>query len=475
MEFSFDNFIGPYNASAFAGPPQSQDGQLNASPDHSEDRYLDWRFLQELTDSRSPTTTGFTQEGGRSTMKFIIGNQFLDRYCTYMVGWADVYPSKGDGCTFSPDYSGINRTLPMAHPRYPWLYANAVESIQGNTYIRASDLSAQGGIPVPNTGFTAPKLPTYAEYQDYEVSISFTGRTYPVLPNNVMLDNSKTSDNTIKYYWPDTSSTSNYSLFDTDFPEIWPEWERFTFTRVEPRSEYLTAEKNTMYFYDPSGAIGTVNGTVPNIPGNIKLPYPSQSITVQWFNVPYRFVTGEGAYDAEGNPTTTTPLQIGLNTVNQHPFLGKPAGTLLFEGVKVTSVGTRPFPEYVEFPEGSGQYSFRYLRVCDLELNFIYRDPKPAVDYNELLKNTETLVGQSGVLQGNNVLAGHNLLPNARNGQYYAGVLTSKKLDANATNPAEYKPAFRKQCVQFSSFPHQLLFTDPAWSCPSLVGVGRHQ
>lgn len=464
MGTNFNNFIGPY-----APVNQNNGQQVAPSPDHKEDAYLDWRYIQELTDSKSPTTTGFTQEGGRSTMKFIIGNQLLDRYCTYMVGWADVYPSKGHGGTFWPDYSGINRTLPIAHPRYPWLYANAVESIQGNTYVRASDLSAQGTIPTPNTGFTAPKLPTYAEYQDYEVSVSFTGKTYPVLPNSIMLDNSKSIvSNTLRYYWPDKSATSLYAFSDTEFPNIWPEWDRFTFTRVEPRSEYLTAEKNTMYFYDPSGAIGAVNGTVPNIPGNIKLPYPSQAITVQWFNVPYSFVTGEGAYDAEGKPTTTTPLQIGLNTVNQHPFLGKPAGTLLFEGVKINSIGTRPFPEYVETPVGSGKYSFKYLRVCDLELTFIYRDPKPAVDYAAVL-------GGTGIRQNNNILAGHNLLPNARNGQYYAGVLTSRRVDPNGNDPSQYKPDFTKQVMQFTSFPHQLLFTDPAWSCPSLVGKGRHQ
>lgn len=464
MGIDFNNFIAPY-----APANQNNGQQVAPSPDHAEDAYLNWRYIQELTDSKSPTTTGFTQEGGRSTMKFIIGNQLLDRYCTYMVGWADVYPSKGHGGTFWPDYSGIDRTLPMAHPRYPWLYATAVESIQGNTYVRASDLSAQGTIPTPNLGFTAPKLPTYAEYQDYEISVAFTGKTYPILPNNIMLDNSKsTVSNTLRYYWPDKSKTSIYAYSDTEFPNIWPEWERFTFTRVEPRSEYLTAEKNTMFFYDPSGAIGSVNGTTPTIPGNIKIPYPSQSITVQWFNVPYSFVTGEGAYDAEGKPTTTTPLQIGLNTVNQHPFLGKPAGTLLFEGVKVNGIGTRPFPEYVELPAGSGKYGFRYIRVCDLELTFIYRDPKPAVDYAAVLKGT-------GIRQNNNILAGHNLLPNARNGQYYAGVMTSKIVDPNERNPAKYGASFEKQCVLYPSFPHQLLFTDPAWSCPSLVGKGRHQ
>lgn len=457
MGQSFNNFIGPYNPDA--GAPN---GLFTPTPEHNEDAYLDWRNLQEITDNRSPSTTGFTQEGGRASMKFILGNQLLDRYCTYMVGWSDVYPSKGNNGTFWPDYSGINRTLPIAHPRYPWLYASAVESIQGNTYVRASDLSAQGTLPVPNLGFTAPKLPTYAEYQDYEISVSFTGRTYPVLPNSYILESSKTPEHTLKYYWPDSSGTSNYSNLLTNFENVWPEWNRFTFTKIVPRSEYLTAEKNTMFFYDPSGTIGTVNGMTPNIPGNIKLPYPSQTITVQWFNVPYRFVTGEGAYDAEGKPTTTTPIQIGLNTVNQYAFLGKPAGTLLFEGVNITSIGTRPFPEYVDTPPGSGKYSFRYLRVCDLELNFVYRDPKPAVDYG-------------GILQGNNVLAGHNLLPNARNGQYYAGVMTAKQVNPSETDPSKYAPDFSKQCTQYTSFPHQLLFTDPAWSCPSLVGVGRHQ
>ncbi len=466
MPLDFNNFIRPYISDGTpAAPPVRPDAE------HNEDTFLDWRKLQEITDSRSPSTVGFTQEGGRATVKYIVGELLLDRYCTYMVGGAVGYPSKGHNATFWPDYSGIDRTLPLAHPRYPWLYAAGIESIQGTSFVRASDLSASGSIPVPNTGMVAPKFPTYAEYQDYELSVSFTGRTYPVLPNSYVEWGSQYQN--LSYYWPDSSGTSNYAYSDTPLIGIWPEWDRFTFTKVEPRSEYLTAEKNTMFFYDPTGGITKVNGTVPNIPGNIKLPYPSQLITVQWFNVPYHYVTGEGSYDHEGKPTTTTPLQIGLNTVNQYPFLGKPRGTLLFEGVKVISIGTRPFPEYVELPPGSGKYTFRYLRVCDLELNFVYRDPPAAVKYGAYFATRPTLPGQTGLLQGNNVLAGHNLLPNARNGKYYAGLLTSQVNDPGAA-PIDYAVNLKKQCTQFVSFPHQLLFTNPHWSCPSLVGVGRH-
>ena len=476
-QLNFDNFIKPYSPA-----PDAADDIANPkpTPDHAEDKYLDWRLIQEYTGSKSPGSVGFSQDGGRANLKYVIGNQFLDRYCIYFTGSAEPFPLEANNGSFLPKYSGINRTLPIAHPRYPWMFASGIESVQGTTFVKASDLSSQGVLPAGNEGFIAPKYPTYGEYQDYDVTVAFTGRNYHTLPNSTIYYDSLGQNNKLIYYFP----SSDYAYIGTTFTAIWPEWNRFSFTRIEPRSEYLTAEKNTFFFYDPTvDKLKSINGHVPTIPGNIKIPYPSQSITVQWFNVPYSYITGEGAYDKEGKLTTTTPIQIGLNTVNQYEFLGKKAGTLLFEGVKVVSIGTRPFPEYVEFPVGSGKYTFRFIRVCDLELSFVYRDPPAGVKYESLLKgkspyieggNNADVLGQGGILQGNNVLAGHNLLPNARNGKYYAGVYSKKIANVGVPQPDLYNPDFKAQAVLYPSFPHQLLFTNPAWSCPRLVGIGRH-
>ena len=478
VQLNFDNFITPY------APTSTDFGGITLvpkpTPDHAEDKYLDWRLIQEHTGSKSPGSVGFSQDGGRANLKYVIGNQFLDRYCIYFTGSAEPFPLEAKNGTFISKYSGINRTLPIAHPRYPWMFASGIESVQGTTFVKASDLSSQGVLPAGNQGFIAPKYPTYGEYQDYDVTVAFTGRNYHTLPNSTIYYDSLNQNNKLIYYFP----SSDYAYIGTTFTDIWPEWNRFTFTRIEPRSEYLTAEKNTFFFYDPTvDKLKSINGHVPTIPGNIKIPYPSQSITVQWFNVPYSYITGEGAYDKEGKLTTTTPIQIGLNTVNQYEFLGKKAGTLLFEGVKVVSIGTRPFPEYVEWPVGSGKYTFRFIRVCDLELSFVYRDPPAGVKYEALLKgkspyivggNNADVIGQGGILQGNNVLAGHNLLPNARNGKYYAGVYSKKIANVGALQPDLYDPDFKAQSVLYPSFPHQLLFTNPAWSCPRLVGIGRH-
>ena len=475
-QLNFDNFITPY------APTSIDFGGIilvpKPTPDHAEDKYLDWRLIQEHTGSKSPGSVGFSQDGGRANLKYVIGNQFLDRYCIYFTGSAEPFPLEAKNGTFISKYSGINRTLPIAHPRYPWMFASGIESVQGTTFVKASDLSSQGVLPAGNQGFIAPKYPTYGEYQDYDVTVAFTGRNYHTLPNTITYNESSIGKNKeLRYYFP---SSSGYSFSAIIFENVWPEWDRFTFTKIEPRSEYLTAEKNTFFFYDPTvDKLKSINGHVPTIPGNIKIPYPSQSITVQWFNVPYSYITGEFAYDAEGKLTTTTPIQIGLNTVNQYEFLGKKAGTLLFEGVKVVSIGTRPFPEYGEYPVGSGKYTFRFIRVCDLELTFVYRDPPAGVKYESLLKGKWPYkdpipAGQGGILQGNNVLAGHNLLPNARNGKYYAGVYSKKIANVGAFQPDLYDPDFTEQSVLYPSFPHQLLFTNPAWSCPRLVGIGRH-
>lgn len=236
-QLNFDNFIKPYSPE-----PDAADDIANPkpTPDHAEDKYLDWRLIQEYTGSKQPGSVGFSQDGGRANLKYVIGNQFLDRYCIYFTGSSEAFPLEANNGTFKSKYSGINRVLPIAHPRYPWMFASGIESVQGTTFVKASDLSSQGVLPAGNQGFIAPKYPTYGEYQDYDVTVAFTGRNYHTLPNSTIYYDSLIGQNKkFIYYFP----SSDYAYTGTTFENVWPEWNRFTFTRIEPRSEYLTAEK----------------------------------------------------------------------------------------------------------------------------------------------------------------------------------------------------------------------------------------
>ena len=180
-------------------------------------------------------------------------------------------------------------------------------------------------------------------------------------------------------------------------------------------------------------------------------------MAVTWFNVPYRFVTGDGVYGNDGSLINKTVFEYAAYTVNQNPFLGKPAGTLLFEGMQISDPQVRPFPDVYEEPAGSGKYAYENIFTCDITMYFLHRDPTPAVDYKGFgyypggAKNSY-----------NNVYGGHNLVPDSRTGKYWAAVFTQ-----NLT-PAKDVVDQTAQNTIYPSFPHELLFADPAYVMPYL-------
>jgi len=284
------------------------------------------------------------------------------------------------------------------------------------------------------------------------MDMGFASVAYQVIPNTLMNLNKQT----VSYYPPNSANKLT-------FQNVWPEWTRFTVNKPGPKFETLSADQGEYRSFVPFPA--NLVTTVIKTKGQIKTPYPSTKIEVTWYNVPYSFATGEMAYNNQGVQQTRTVFDYAAYTVNHNKFLNCDPGTLLFEGVQVGEIEARPFPWAYEYPAGSGYYAYRNIFTCNLTLSFLHRDPPKGFDY---YANGYKPGGINNTY--NNVYNGHNLIPNALTGKYYAAVY-SNNLSADQPGLAGFfnnlvNPQAGNTIYQ--SFPHELLFCDPAWILPYL-------
>lgn len=338
----------------------------------------------ERIGARSPSTAGFSlMDGGRATMRFIVDEIILEYAANDLLGSA------------TPLNNGIKRNLPAAHPQYPWLFCDRISNIEGLNFVEKYS-SADGFI---ETFLEAPALDNYARYEKYEMIAEFTARPY------ALISDSKITQQQFTYYKDDGTQEANKGYA--------AEWERFTETHYKPSSEYLTAMNGQMRF-KMDAAIGNLqNKPVPG--GQTRQLIKSQIVEIKWYCVPYSFVESEKSF-----------IAAGLGRVNQGPWNGHDAGSLLYTSAHIDRVYTPPFPDFIEY-QGAAIPSQQ--KLCDITLQFMQRNQSPAQTY--------TVTNQS------HVAAGHNLILNAMDGKWYYVENVSSGLPL------------------YPSYPFQLLFSNP--------------
>lgn len=414
---------------------------------------LDWLTILERTGSVQPNTAGWSMDGGKANMRLVVGENVLSEALLGLLGIAvpDMFRSDGQG-GFLPASTGICRILPKAHPQWPWLFCDTVENIAGQQYQDAVDWEAT------NLGLVgameASPLPTYARYREYELQASFSPKQY-TLATDEFLEANKVD---VWYTRPD-SLIQAFTMR--------PEWLRYLTVTKVPRVEMMSASQGTQVFMGKSGAFP--NGDAAGA-GQIKAMVPCADVTFVWHAVPYSFILGKGSANTPfGPPALGDGLSVfdfAGGTINQNAFLGFPAGTLLFMGAEPTNIRPVPFPEIsLAFNMGGAKYLWSNSRICDIEMKFMYRNPKSPFTYPK-----------SGE-EGNRVYAGHNLMLNAQDGQYYP-VFWSKYWDTG--NPGPAPPATPKRNTKpfppttgmgltYNSFAHELLFSNPDYTVPILI------
>lgn len=340
----------------------------------------------ERIGARSPSTAGFSlMDGGRATMRFIIDETIMEFAANDLLGSA------------VPLANGIKRSLPAAHPQYPWLFCDRISNIEGLKFIEKYSSSEQ----FIDTEPEAPPLDYYARYEKYEILAEFVSRPYPLLADSSIQQQQFT------YYKDDGTQEAGKGYA--------AEWERFTEIHYKPSSEYLTAMNGQMLWKMNANPAGMTLQDKPVAGGQTRQLIRSQMIDVKWYCVPYSFVESDKSF-----------IAAGIGRINQTKWNNFAAGTLLYVSANIDRVYTPPFPEFIS---AGGKTIPSQQKLCDITFQFMQRNQDPAQAYT--------------VTNGSHVPSGHNLILNAMDSRWY------------------YVENKKSGLPLYPSYPFQLLFSNP--------------
>jgi hypothetical protein len=226
----------------------------------------------------------------------------------------------------------VARTVPARHPIYDWLRCSRITGCKG-VKLTGKD-TVTGPSPQPT-------------FNHYLVSCLFTQPHYSIY-----------SDSDLDTKFPPVTAS--------DGKHYRQEWRRWCVWGGVPSVEAMTREAGSMVWVE-TGAGGPTIGSAFNSPWPRFLQ--KQDIVCRWCNVP--------AFDGLLSSATATierpiNLENALYTVNDAPFRGYPAGTLLFRGYN-TAWNEAPYPSGATIG-GRGPTNYPSLTM-DVELAFTFFDP----------------------------------------------------------------------------------------------------
>jgi len=312
---------------------------------------------------RQTTNAKFSMEQGSATLVGYIDTEvapevwFYGDLITEVLGY-----SEPDGV------GGLIRSLPLAHPQYPWLFASDLAITGLGFYDRASSSSQI---------FEAPPIDSFAIYKKYQYQITFTQRPY------VLLQDTSIPSEALEYYDFDGNQQ-----FEGNVPrEYW----RFTDFEELPSAEFLTAQQGQFTFDRQDGEIPDGN----TVPGQLRLLQRKSTVKFRWYQVPNHYLTSDYSY-----------IKAAQGTINQLEWNGWAPGTLLLAGCTTIKRYTPPNPDPDPWMDGA----IGNAKLVDLEFTFQRFDPG-------LEPGTEPVTPANP----NHIVGGHNLLPwmAAGGGQYY--------------------------------------------------------
>jgi hypothetical protein len=276
--------------------------------------------------------------------------------------------------TTGPGDGRIQRLLPLAHPQWPWLYANNIVSVRGiGECVKFNSISP----------LEAEPMPAFALYPVYEFVIEFGSVPYAVLSD----DDIETA--TFTTPWVDVN---NQAAAEQTYAT---EWWRFTDYQVVPQNDWLTGTIGSSTVFQTEGGSGDKT-TDPGAKGGAVFPamprilLPNEIIRLVWHMVPWRFYSSPNSY-----------LRRFRGRINQLPWYDWDAGELLYMGASPLRF-TPPILQPVNWLHGSVTVG----KWCDLELSFI-GTKRNGVNLPSSLPNDNYLA------------AGHNLLPWQGDNQFY--------------------------------------------------------
>ena len=369
-------------------------------------------YYLENADSVSVGPAGFTLQSGKSSaLLYLLG----DSYPTGQVLMQDVIDSitqiLGSVNTAKSVSGALNRTLPLAHPLFPWLYASGL-SVRG-----LGQAYKEAGQPL----LEAAPLPFFSAYPNYEYNVEFTPRPY------VLAQDTSVPLVPVSFY---DKSSGTVAVKGT----IAAEWVRYTNWWYDRKFESITARQGFMKFRLAN------SGTANNIPYSDmpKLFLPDSILHIVWHQVPYRYVYSSNSY-----------IDGLIGYVNQNKWTTWNPGELLYIGYTAKPY-TPPVQELDSIYTGTTGFIYSAEKWVDIELLFMRTKRKigaAAELYNNPVNGT---VGQGYWVQG-----GWNLMPWLGDRLYHYATAEQLTPAGNSdTDKTQWAPLFNS--AEFA-----LLFTDP--------------
>jgi hypothetical protein len=319
----------------------------------------------EKVDSISPSTAGFSRDGGKAVLPiFLDGNN--ESYIKTILGF--VTPA-GDG--------SLNRQLPLAHPVYPWMLAYNISNIVG---MGTPSKVASNPVLSPEGVFPA----YYASYPTYLYTVEFNHRPYPVCANSKI--------QVASTEWWDVEALTASGTFN----KFTTEYIRYTDYEIQPGVKVITSRNGQMVF---RSADGTIGDGVLGFTGVPAVYLPTGIIKFRWYEVPTSYLESNNCFW----------LRF-LGRINQDTFkIGKRSfteGQLRFAGLGIRRY-LGPVPDTVV--NTAGKPTNLNARLMDVEFIF---------EYN-LAANASQPAVVPKTLIPNRISQGHNVFPNYRNRGFY--------------------------------------------------------
>lgn len=400
--------------------------------------------ISERMQSTSPNGASFSADGNsRASMIYIIDGYGtaldsagpLVAFCQQALGTVNIGPN-GD----------LQRTPPMAHPQYRWLYADRISSIKGIGVLRDDPEDPSSpliGFPTDAANSYQLTAPSFVVYQKYEVTVEFGPRPYLPISDQAM----DLLEAEYPGYYTITGDENIYYQDDGTQQIVagnpYREYMRFTNVTSETSAEYMTLKGGSMQFksdYDgnPAGSLKIDGMEIPGFFGKTLLP--KTTIKMTWFDVPYEFV----------DPTNdaSTNIYQALGRVNQNWFYSFGPGELLFVGFSNTQKMRNQFDQW-DYTSAEYLPQLPQTLLTDVTFNFLYI---PIKSYDK--DGNIYPFDPAGEYNANNlsyINAGHNLAMCTANKQYYPVV--SKDLTGDKAPPdnLKFKPIY-------NSYPFELMF-----------------
>jgi hypothetical protein len=315
------------------------------------------------------------------------------------------------------------RSLPLADPQFPWLYADAVSDIVGMGMTDPNNLSGQAGATYHAAVTEFPRqdeLPTnqFGLWPVYALTVQFAPRPFRVLPDSAI-----TMVEGTWFNWSGNPQPFSYAT----------EYLRFLDEARTGAAEAISGQQGTMVFSSTGTSNGRVFGARP------RMHLPNEALSLTWFNVPYRYLTSGNSYI-----TGDLGRRPWFGCVNQNPLtlLGVtyPPGSLLYLNWK--PVQSRYGRAIDALLTQDGVEGYGVEKFIDIQLDFaVTWRTVPAGDL-AALPNVPAAA--------NYVRAGWNLQP----------WLVDRRFHYAQANGTPFMPSHH-------SAPLELLFTDPGW--PQIV------